>query len=427
MGCVCEKSKRVQPEPSQVEVHPCETAQPQSQTVKQTSLKQLKIPQKKKKVRETQKLVKSTNEDGVKMINDYIFDEFLGEGAFGKVKLAFKRSSGQKYAIKIMRKSKLKRQREYIKDAKGNMVIKDALQDVRREIAIMKKLRHKNLIQLFEVIDNPNNDKLFMVLEFAEGGQVIEWDDDECKFYLVNESVVLDEPLLNQIFRDCIKGLNYLHKNGVVHRDLKPQNVLLTDNKTAKIADFGVSTMVGSKNDVLDNTQGTYYFMPPEACDKDRVKDGYSGKAADIWALGITFFAFAYLDVPFTGSSIPDILHNIAHNEITFPERNDISDGLKEFLQFILQKDPKNRPKIPEIAKHPWLNAQNMNLWDEINKEEQTDMEIAQTDIDNAYSLSSIMMIKNWAFKWRTTSNLKKMSNIQQTQPQQISSEQIIK
>ncbi|CAD8082598.1 unnamed protein product [Paramecium sonneborni] len=375
-------------------------------TQPQTLIK-VKIPKKNKKVRETVKAITLKNEEGQKMLNDYVFDEFLGQGAFGKVKLAHKKGQPtQRFAIKILKKSKLKRQREFVKDANGNLVVKDALQDVRKEIAIMKKIRHNNLIQLYEVIDNPTSDKLFMVLEFAEGGQLIEWDDDEGKFYKLNEDEELTEALLSSLFRDCIKGLAFLHKNKIVHRDLKPQNVLMS-GKTAKIADFGVSQVVGSKNDVLDNTQGTYYFMPPEACDKETAKDGYSGKAADIWALGITFFAFTYLSVPFTGDSIPDILKNISQNEVIFPQNFTISDGLKEFIHFILNKDPKQRPTIYEIAKHPWINQSSANLLDEMDQEDKI-MEISQIDIDNAYSLVSLMKIKSWAQKWRTESNLKK-------------------
>ncbi|CAK83622.1 unnamed protein product (macronuclear) [Paramecium tetraurelia] len=371
------------------------------------TLVQVKIPKKNKKVRETVKAVTLKNNEGQKMLNDYVFDEFLGQGAFGKVKLAHKQGDPSKrYAIKILKKSKLKRQREFVKDANGNLVVKDALQDVRKEIAIMKKIRHKNLIQLYEVIDNPTCDKLFMVLEFAEGGQLIEWDEDEGKFYKLNEDEELTEDVLSSLFRDCIKGLAFLHKNKIVHRDLKPQNVLMS-GKTAKIADFGVSQVVGSKNDVLENTQGTYYFMPPEACDKETAKDGYSGRAADIWALGITFFAFTYLNVPFTGNNIPDILKNISQNEVVFPEDSAISDGLKEFLRFILNKDPKQRPTVNEIAKHPWVNQSSANLLDEMVQEEKV-MEVSQVDIDNAFSLVSLMKIKSWAQKWRTESNLKK-------------------
>jgi [calcium/calmodulin-dependent protein kinase] kinase len=79
----------------------------------------------------------------------------------------------------------------------------------------------------------------------------------------------------------------------------------------ALIADFGVSLIVGD-HDLLDNTQGTYHFMPPEACDKDQVKKGYSGKSADVWALGVTFYCFIYLQVPFTGDNLIEILSNIS-------------------------------------------------------------------------------------------------------------------
>ncbi|CAD8092971.1 unnamed protein product [Paramecium sonneborni] len=414
MGSVCAKKKetrinQVIQEPSASPYQPDhqDSQQQQDKKTQPQTLVKVKIPKKNKKVRETVKAVTLKNEEGQKMLNDYVFDEFLGQGAFGKVKLAHKKGQpNQRFAIKILKKSKLKRQREFVKDSNGNLVVKDALQDVRKEIAIMKKIRHNNLIQLYEVIDNPTSDKLFMVLEFAEGGQLIEWDDDEGKFYKLNEDEELTEDVLSSLFRDCIKGLAFLHKNKIVHRDLKPQNVLIS-GKTAKIADFGVSQVVGSKNDVLDNTQGTYYFMPPEACNKETAKDGYSGKAADIWALGITFFAFTYLSVPFTGNSIPDILKNISSNEVIFPQNFIISDGLKEFIHFILNKDPKKRPTIQEIAKHPWINQSSANLLDEMDQEDKV-MEISQVDIDNAFSLVSLMKIKSWAQKWRTESNLKK-------------------
>lgn len=95
------------------------------------------------------------------MINDYIIVDHLGQGGFGTVKLAIKNEN--KYALKIFKKSHLKRKREYIKDKEtGKTKVKDALEDVRREIAIMKKISHPNLIQLYEVIDNPSNEKIIM-------------------------------------------------------------------------------------------------------------------------------------------------------------------------------------------------------------------------------------------------------------------------
>lgn len=94
--------------------------------------------------------------------------------------------------------------------------------------------------------------------------------------------------------------------------------------------------------------------MPPEACSVSEVKKGYSGKAADIWGLGVTFFCFIFLEVPFNGDSLPDILANISkaeyfrinHIRINFPTNRSTSEGMQEFLKFMLQKDVHERPTI---------------------------------------------------------------------------------
>jgi [calcium/calmodulin-dependent protein kinase] kinase len=107
--------------------------------------------------------------------------------------------------------------------------------------------------------------------------------------------------------------IKIVHSHGIVHRDIKPQNVLMSDG-SAKIGDFGVSVIIG-QDDLLNNTQGTYHFMPPEACDKDKVKLGFSGKSADVWALGVTFFCFTFLEVPFNGDNISELFERISKAE----------------------------------------------------------------------------------------------------------------
>lgn len=101
--------------------------------------------------------------------------------------------------------------------------------------------------------------------------------------------------MLRKMLRESIKGLHYLHSHGIIHRDIKPQNLLINNSGNIMIADFGVSVIM-KNSDILTSTDGTYYFMAPEVLDKDKSISGYSGKSADIWSLGITLYCFAFLN-----------------------------------------------------------------------------------------------------------------------------------
>ena len=148
------------------------------------------------------------------MINNYVLLENLGRGAFGKVKLATKEINQkvERFAIKVMKKSFLMKQRTYQKGKDGRMLIKTALEDVKREIAIMKQIDHKNVVTLYEVIENPDKDKIYIVMQFCEGGQLIEWDEEESRFYITKPELQgnpIPEDYLRKVFRDLIEGLYY--------------------------------------------------------------------------------------------------------------------------------------------------------------------------------------------------------------------------
>lgn len=120
------------------------------------------------------------------------------------------------------------------------------------------------------------------------------------------------ETEIKKIMRNCVRGLNYLHKNNIIHRDIKPQNMLIANNGKAKIADFGVSALFDT-NDSLSKTEGTYHFMAPECCDPEM--ESFSGRAADIWSLGVTLYCMIYNELPFFDENELRIMKKIHEDE----------------------------------------------------------------------------------------------------------------
>ena len=120
-----------------------------------------------------------------KFINQYELIKLLGQGSFGKVKLCVRKllDREDKFAVKIFKKHILKRKKEVYRDEAGKLCFRNGIEDVLREIAVMKKLDHQNVIRLHEVINDAADDKIYLILDYAEKGQFIEWDEEKEKFY----------------------------------------------------------------------------------------------------------------------------------------------------------------------------------------------------------------------------------------------------
>lgn len=147
-----------------------------------------------------------------------------------------------------------------------------------------------------------------------------------------------------------------VHANHVIHRDIKPDNIVLTgDGKVAKICDFSVSHVFEDGDDRLSSSAGAPAFLAPELVS---VRGQSHGKATDIWALGVTLYYFVFGTCPFLGMSIPAIYERIQHQELEFPmtlPNGAIpSKDLQDLLQKLLTKDPKKRITMRDIRKHPW-------------------------------------------------------------------------
>lgn len=253
----------------------------------------------------------------------------LGDGSFSRVYKAEHRPSGRLAAAKIC---ELKSQ--------------DELQDLNVEIDILTACRHENIVELIEAYYYES--RLWMLIEFCEGGAVDS---------IMNElEKPLTEPQIRYICHEICKGLSFLHKNRVIHRDLKAGNVLLTLAGEVKIADFGVSAKNKYTLQKRDSFIGTPYWMAPETIQCETVRDNPYDYKADIWSLGITLIEFAQRDPPHHDMSPVRVLLKIQKGEpprLDFPSR--WSKEFSDFLTLCLNKDPAKRPTADELLQHPFI------------------------------------------------------------------------
>lgn len=211
---------------------------------------------------------------------------------------------------------------------------------IKEEIAIMKKLNHDNLVSLIEVLDDPSEDSLYMVLEYCKKGVIMKVGVDE-------KADPYDEEACRCWFRDLILGIEYLHAQGVVHRDIKPDNLLLTDDDVLKIVDFGVSEMFEKESEMLTaKSAGSPAFLPPELCVAKH--GGISGKAADIWSMGVTLYCLRFGCIPFERAGVLELYESIKKDSLCIA-RDSCSDDLRDLIVKLLEKDPIKRIKMPEI------------------------------------------------------------------------------
>ncbi|EJD49555.1 kinase-like protein [Auricularia subglabra TFB-10046 SS5] len=345
--------------------------------------------------------------NGELLVNHFrVTHTVLGIGQHGKVKEGFDIQNNVKVAIKIVkRKSRHKHlPREAPLPASGRPRVSVANNigstenKIRKEIAIMKKCDHHHVVRLLEVIDDPMEKKIYMVLEYMEGGE-IKWRTREQK-----PRPTLTVGQTRRTFRDVVLGLEYLHYQGIIHRDIKPSNLLYSaDRSNVKISDFGVSHFsyaqrlaeAGSAEASLDNpleevlmdesdlskTAGSPAFFAPELCYQGE-DAGVPGarqdprhritKAIDIWALGITLFCLLFGRPPLDADTEYQLYQLIPREELVIPEfmgcdqlptgginmtlpPDDVGTLAVDMLRKLLVKDPTKRIEIQAIKRHPWV------------------------------------------------------------------------
>uniref|UniRef100_A0A8C3AHW0 Si:ch73-62l21.1 n=1 Tax=Cyclopterus lumpus TaxID=8103 RepID=A0A8C3AHW0_CYCLU len=257
---------------------------------------------------------------------------------------------------------------------------KGPLERVYQEIAILKKLDHSNVVKLVEVLDDPSEDHLYMGTAVMEVPSDKPFSEDQSRFY----------------FQDLLRGIEYLHYQRIIHRDVKPSNLLVGEDGHIKIADFGVSNQFEGADALLTSTVGTPAFLAPEALSETR--KNFSGKALDVWAMGVTLYCFVFGVCPFMDERILSLHQKIKTQPVELPERADISDDLKDLLLKMLDKNPETRISIPQIKVHPWVTRHGAEPLPPEDDNCCTLIEVTEEEVENSVkhipSLATVIMVR---------------------------------
>ncbi|CAI7607648.1 unnamed protein product [Penicillium glandicola] len=320
----------------------------------------------------------------------YILGQTLGEGEFGKVKLGWKRDGSIQVAIKLIRR-----------DTLGTNPSR--LPKIYREIAILRELAHPNIVRLHEMVETDRH--IGIIMEYASGGELFD--------YILNNRYLKDNSA-RRLFAQLVSGVGYLHKKGIVHRDLKLENLLLDRNRNIIITDFGFANTfdpvdpldeeieynltnkeyvkrkrldkIGAnglrRGDLMQTSCGSPCYAAPELVVSDSL---YTGRKVDVWSCGVILYAMLAGYLPFDddpanpdGDNINLLYKYIVTTPLTFPEY--VTPHARDLLRRILVPDPRKRADLFEVARHSWL-SEFSNIVSHITSSTTNVVDIANTTI----------------------------------------------
>ncbi|XP_043723868.1 serine/threonine-protein kinase TIO isoform X1 [Telopea speciosissima] len=254
-------------------------------------------------------------------VENYHVIELVGEGSFGKVYKGRRKYTGQTVAMKFI-----------LKHGKSE---KD-IQNLRQEIEILRKLKHENIIEMLDSFESPQ--EFCVVTEFAQGELFEILEDDKC----------LPEEQVQAIAKQLVGALYYLHSNRIIHRDMKPQNILIGAGSVVKLCDFGFARAMSTNTVVLRSIKGTPLYMAPEL-----VREQPYNHTADLWSLGVILYELFVGQPPFYTNSVYALIRHIIKDPVKYPDS--MSPNFKSFLKGLLNKVPQNRLTWPALLEHPFV------------------------------------------------------------------------
>jgi serine/threonine protein kinase len=266
--------------------------------------------------------IRATKCKTLKKVNDYALLEVLGRGSHSKVHLALNTDTNKLFAAKAISTS-----------------MKDTFMIIQREIRLLRRLSHPNLVTLHEVLHSKREQTVYLLLDWAPYGSL----SDLFRFQL-------SDRLIASIFIQICDALSYLHSQEIVHHDIKPANILLFDNGLVKLCDFGISRSFESVDDVLGSPA---YQAPEDFSDDGNVL--LDPIKREVWSLGISIYQTAFGKLPYSGRNVYEIANSIMNRRLEIPEK--ASESLKDLLTKMLNVNPTMRLNLEEVRKHRFFET----------------------------------------------------------------------
>lgn len=285
-----------------------------------------------------------------KSIGDWDFVKTIGAGSMGKVKLAQHNTTHEICAVKIIPRAAKLYQRAHANDLppqttqeaaqRHKEFEKEVARDKRtiREGALGRLLYHPFICRLYEMV--PMTNHYYMLFEYIEGGQMLD--------YIVAHGS-LKERHARKFARGIASALDYCHRNNVVHRDLKIENIMINEKGDIKIIDFGLSNLYAPRN-LLKTYCGSLYFAAPELLSAKP----YIGPEVDVWSFGVVLYVLVCGKVPFDDQSVSILHEKIKKGNVEYPSF--LSRECISLLSRMLVVDPTRRATLYEVCLHPWMN-----------------------------------------------------------------------
>ena len=338
-------------------------------------------------IKETIKVKLSYNSASkVQLLNNYEILRELGTGNHSKVKKGYDIHASRFVAVKILDKTKKKKHPHSRLSHQSTLNTKsdNNIGLIRNEIKIHKRIsrhsHHRNVIRLFEILNDKEAKKIYLILEFCPLGEIRWWPPSTTEISSLGPGQFIFQRC-REMFMDVVAGLEFLHSLKIVHRDIKPSNLLLDENGTVKISDFGVSIILPCPLTTLNKTVGTPAFFSPEICLGDdfweelNVDKKVDRMAAlndvipykfDVWSLGISLYCILFGRLPFNSRFELKLFDMIINDAVQFPKyteelgttqvtSEEEFELAKNLIEHLLTKNPLERFSIKEIKEHPFV------------------------------------------------------------------------